>query len=598
MPFPVIFAKIAGEKRSGVLSLADTETNKMKKRIGFKGGYQAYVAGGTIYETLGRLLLRWGKISEQQYQESLALQKKEKKRTGEVLIAMKILDGTQLAEALQMQIEEKILGCFILQDGPYSFIEASPPADKQLLFFQIRPEKLVMEGVRRHFNKERLEKFLKPLAGVKFHRSEQFSEIVQKMILAPKESRVAQSIKENMGFQDILAATQADQQMILQVIFAMLSLQVIEPIIAKAAPSPASSTAAPKPQPARSEPEPVMAVQHSSQAAAARHDSPNMEEPPAVGESAQVVEEDADEGGAQFSIEGEDGAGSAEAPEEFSRTIKKKIVPVAGKKITDPEELKRREEILKEIEKHEEILKTGTFFDLLGVKRDDSAQIVKKAFFRLAKKFHPDTNPAFFVGEFRERAEIVFTRVGEAYNTLIDKKAREEYIFALDHNISKEDIERANKALEAEDTFLKAEVLFKKGDFRGAQTTLEEAIRLNPDEPEYFVYLGWCQFKSTHGAALAGAKQTIQKSIDMGLRDKIDMANYYLGMFAKVEGKPVEEQRKYFAAAVQANPSNSLAASELRHIEMRGGKAAAAPEKEKESADKKKGGGLFSRFKK
>ena len=51
-PFPAIFTKIAGEHRSGVLSLADIETKKIKKRIGFKGGNQVYVSGGTINETL------------------------------------------------------------------------------------------------------------------------------------------------------------------------------------------------------------------------------------------------------------------------------------------------------------------------------------------------------------------------------------------------------------------------------------------------------------------------------------------------------------------------------------------------------------------
>jgi len=587
VPFPAIFAKIIREKRSGVLSLGDLETKKVQKRIGFKSGNQAYVAGGTINETLGRLLLKWGKIDEKQYRKIIANQKTDKKRTGEALVAMKILDGSQLAEALQLQTEEKILGCFTWPDGIYSFIEATPPDGKQLLFFEIRPEKLIAEGIRRYFNQQRLDQVLKRWQGAKFNRSASYAEVQQKMALAPREARVAQTFKDGFGFAELLAASPVDAINTLQVFFAMLVTGMIE----RVGSAPTSHTQAAPEQKAAAEPEPASRAVPPQKAAAPQpatdesvapkvQASPEPASPPPQEKAAE----------SQFGIEGED---TPEITQETATTGKAKPAPAAKKNGVSKEKEKQRKAILGEIANYEKIIKSGTFFDLLSVEREVSTSEIKKSFFRLAKKFHPDTNPEFFRGEFRERAEEVFTRIGEAYNTLIDTKAREEYVYALDHQISQEDLDMANRALEAEGVFVKAEILFKKGDFRGAQNLIEEAIKLNPDEPEYYVYLGWCQFKSTRGAAADQARESLQKSIDMGLRDKIDMANYYLGMLAKVQNRSIEEQRKYFSVAVEANPNNTLAASELRHIDMRAEKGAP----KKAPAGKKKGG-LFGRFKK
>jgi len=595
VPFPFVFYKIVGENRSGVLSLADPQTKKVRKRIGFKAGRQAYVAGGTINETLGRLLMKHGKITKEQYQESLAKQKRENKKTGEVLVEMGVIDGAQLAEALQLQAEEKILGCFAWLDGIYSFTEAEPPAGKQLLFFPIRPERIVVEGIRRYYERQHLEKIFTPYVNMKFRLTSLAAEIQRKMGLAPAEARVVQHFKSGHGIRDFLAASPADAVNTLKMMFLMMVTGMVEPVreeapgragtpheagrrdvaekqaqgVEKRTAAPAKPQQAPRPQESRTR-QPAGGAQGAS------------EEPA----SPQVVLEGEDEG-PRFAVEGEDYLGADYAAQQQAEAAPK----TAGeKRKPDPEEEKRNREIMEELNKYSKLMESGTYFELLGVERNAKPAEIKKAFFRLAKKFHPDTNPAFFKGQFRERAEDIFTHIGEAYNTLIDPKAREEYMYALDHQISDEDLERANRALEAEGIFVKAEVLFKKGDFRGAMSLLEDAIKLNPEEPEYYVYLGWSRYKASHGSEIRQAREDINKALNMGLREKRDMAYYYLGMLAKVEKRPAEELRKHFSAALEANPHHPQAASELRHLEMQSRKEAAEQEKKK--------GGFFGRFKK
>jgi curved DNA-binding protein len=61
------------------------------------------------------------------------------------------------------------------------------------------------------------------------------------------------------------------------------------------------------------------------------------------------------------------------------------------------------------------------YYKTLGVKRDASEQDIKKAFRKLAKKYHPDANPD------DASAESRFKEVNEAYETLGDAEKRKAY---------------------------------------------------------------------------------------------------------------------------------------------------------------------------
>ena len=53
------------------------------------------------------------------------------------------------------------------------------------------------------------------------------------------------------------------------------------------------------------------------------------------------------------------------------------------------------------------------YYEVLGVSRDASEDEIKKAYRKLAKKYHPDANP-----NNKEEAEAKFKEVNEAYETL------------------------------------------------------------------------------------------------------------------------------------------------------------------------------------
>lgn len=65
-------------------------------------------------------------------------------------------------------------------------------------------------------------------------------------------------------------------------------------------------------------------------------------------------------------------------------------------------------------------MKTVNYYDVIGVAEDASADEIKKAYRRLARKYHPDVSS-------EEDAEDRFKEVGEAYEVLQDPNKRAEY---------------------------------------------------------------------------------------------------------------------------------------------------------------------------
>src|ERR671921_668107 len=61
------------------------------------------------------------------------------------------------------------------------------------------------------------------------------------------------------------------------------------------------------------------------------------------------------------------------------------------------------------------------YYQVLGVKRDAKPEEIKKAYRRLARKYHPDVNPG------DKGAEERFKKITDAHEVLSDEKKRKVY---------------------------------------------------------------------------------------------------------------------------------------------------------------------------
>ena len=62
------------------------------------------------------------------------------------------------------------------------------------------------------------------------------------------------------------------------------------------------------------------------------------------------------------------------------------------------------------------------YYEILEIDNDADSESIKKAYKKLAKKFHPDLNPDNI-----ELSEEKFKEINEAYHVLIDDNERKKY---------------------------------------------------------------------------------------------------------------------------------------------------------------------------
>lgn len=83
-------------------------------------------------------------------------------------------------------------------------------------------------------------------------------------------------------------------------------------------------------------------------------------------------------------------------------------------------------------------MKIKNYYRILGVKRTASARQIKSAYYKLAKKYHPDLNP-------ENGSPAKFNDITEAYRVLGDLDKRLDYALLL-YRI--EEIKNRNKQLQ------------------------------------------------------------------------------------------------------------------------------------------------------
>jgi curved DNA-binding protein CbpA len=72
-------------------------------------------------------------------------------------------------------------------------------------------------------------------------------------------------------------------------------------------------------------------------------------------------------------------------------------------------------------------LQSLTHYELLDVPRDADKKAIKRAYFNLAAKLHPDRYFGKKLGTYRARMEALFSRLTEAYDTLLSVEQRAAY---------------------------------------------------------------------------------------------------------------------------------------------------------------------------
>ncbi len=230
------------------------------------------------------------------------------------------------------------------------------------------------------------------------------------------------------------------------------------------------------------------------------------------------------------------------------------------------------------------------YYEMLGISTDASSEDVRKAFFREARKYHPDKLPSAFSTELRDVAQDVFSRLSTAHSALVDPDARKEYNCKIARKkaaTSKAppptDKSKLHTILHAEKLYHKSLVYERQNQIDKALEAIERAKSLNPEEGNYLAV--WAHLQERLRPREASCGDLIEKLKQASQwNPRSERIMLYLAQVLRRDGQN-NSARAYYEKVLEVNPNNKEASRELGLMNM--GK--------KEKHKKSKGKGLLER---
>ncbi|MBI3995800.1 MAG: DnaJ domain-containing protein [Nitrospirae bacterium] len=517
---PKILTQLQRQKKTGVLVV---RRNDQHKSIFIKDGDIIFAASRYQDDWLGELLLKIGKITFGQYEKASEITRTTQKRFGTVLVELGFLSAKDLFWAVTHQVKEIILSVFTWLDGEYVF-EEGPLPSQEVIMLKMSTANLILDGIRRINDLIRLRNELPSMNTVLQITTDPLI-LFQDIKLTDAERKLLVQMDGRSTISEILAASELPAFETLKLLYFFLSVGLVEIGITDLKPeAPAEAMPA----------EGVETVQDRAREASPPPESETFK--PA--EEAPLVEE----------------ALVMEVKQEQQEAV------VEGR-----EEIFRKEEQEAHLTKQRireayEALQHQDYYEVLGLQREATRDEIKRAYFRLAKEYHPDRHFQSGLEEFTPQFETLFRRITEAYDTLLMERKRKDYDTGL--TLKKFKGPREDTGSSIAGRVQQGQQALQRGDFKTAAYYFEGVVKVAPD-------------KAGHHAFLAKALTQIpgrQRDAETHYKKAIELdpsgVDHYIGLgLLYKKGGMVQRAQRQFEEALVWDPTNRSANDELKKLQ-------------------------------
>lgn len=207
---------------------------------------------------------------------------------------------------------------------------------------------------------------------------------------------------------------------------------------------------------------------------------------------------------------------------------------------------------------------TSSYFRVLGLDIAADTEAVERAYHEVATRFHPDSYPEHDTSEIQDLLDSVQEKLSASYRVLSIEDKRRAY---LQYLVSRLDVSRSTSVnIDAEIAIKRGNAALKRADPRSAMIAFEQAVSLNPREPEYYCYLAWATYLAGSGEPKERAKaaqKLLRKAL--GLNSYLERATV-ISAIIDGESGDTAGARKRLIKVLEMNPASQLAKAALLKV--------------------------------
>lgn len=242
---PDIFQLIGLQRKTGLLQLNNGQETVT---ITFENGLvvNAESSARRLEDRLGNVLLKQGRLSREQLDEALQIQRATLQRLGHVVVAQNHVTPADLREALQVQVSQIVFKLFRWREGEYHFAPSEQVDYDRDNFAPMSADFILMEGIRMVDEWPIIEKKIPSLdivfrsvvdpALIEVASSDggdgdpKRAAAANKLRLTPDEERVYRRVDGTRSVQGVIDVTGLGEFDVCRTLFDLLNRSIIAPV--------------------------------------------------------------------------------------------------------------------------------------------------------------------------------------------------------------------------------------------------------------------------------------------------------------------------------------------------------------------------------
>lgn len=221
---PDVLSFVAMIRETGKLVIRNQD---LERAIYWKDGDIVFASSSSPEHSLGQFLLRNGKITREQYEESKR-RVTPQLRHGKLLVQMGAISPKDLWWGVKNQVLEIIYSVVGWKEGEFAFHDSDDELAQERIVLQINTSSVIMEGIRRLDESARIKEKI-PSADLVFAKVPGGVADLRSLDMNEAEIDVYRNIDGKLSVRELAGRSDLTEFEVARIMFHLLSARLIEP---------------------------------------------------------------------------------------------------------------------------------------------------------------------------------------------------------------------------------------------------------------------------------------------------------------------------------------------------------------------------------